>query len=406
MLRIDDERTPSENSTDNENRKLSKQELLALDTRELEAKNPSNLEDDEEQADDFASLKAQAWGRMVPGQINEHLAGLRSKAEQLQNPSKEPTPKPSRVLHYHCDHLGTPRELTNEQGQLVWSADYWAWGKVKDLKGRSGGAGTDIESPDAPRNQFWHTRTQPGRANHVPEWVADNTGNVQKWRQLKDAEQPDEATAEAVNDPSVWGEPTDQSIRFQGQWHDPETGLHYNRFRYYDPDVGRFIHQDPIKLAGGDNLYGYAPNPMVWLDPFGLKGFFAPCKFKAPSGKEHTVYQQDINWDLPVNTRNGVKTNLEIASEGGSPFVVKNGKYSQLNLHHSKQNTNGSLFELSADTHQAYYGSNALHPHLPNAHPINPVDRDSFNVDRGEYWRQRAAQEKSRRLGKKCSCTC
>ena len=283
MLRIDDERTPSENSTDNENRKLSKQELLALDTRALEAQNASNLEGDEEDADNFASLKAQAWGRMVPGQINEHLAGLRSKAEQLQNPSKEPTPKPSRVLHYHCDHLGTPRELTNEQGQLVWSADYLAWGKIKSLKGRSGGAGTGIASPDAPRNQFWHTRTQPGRAN-LPEWVADNTGNVQKWRQLKGAEQPDEAPPDAVNDPSVWGEPTDQSIRFQGQWHDPETGLHYNRFRYYDPEIGRFIHQDPVGLLGGQNLYQYAPNPTGWVDILGLKGAYIFEVINNPSG--------------------------------------------------------------------------------------------------------------------------
>ena len=270
MLRIDDERTPSENSTDNENRKLSKQELLALDTRALEAQNASNLEGDEEDADNFASLKAQAWGRMVPGQINEHLAGLRSKAEQLQNPKTSPAPKLSRILHYHCDHLGTPRELTNEQGQLVWSADYLAWGKIKSLKGSSGGAGTDIARPDAPTGQVWHTRTQPGRANQLPEWVADNTGNVQKWRQLKEFAQPNEAIPEPANDPSVWGEPTDQSIRFQGQWHDPETGLHYNRFRYYDPDVGRFIHQDPIGFVGGINWYQYAPTPTNYIDPLGL----------------------------------------------------------------------------------------------------------------------------------------
>ena len=74
---------------------------------------------------------------------------------------------------------------------------------------------------------------------------------------------------EAANEPDIWGKITDQSIRFQGQWHDPETGLHYNRFRYYDPDVGRFIHQDPIGLLGGNNLYQYAPNPLVWIDPLG-----------------------------------------------------------------------------------------------------------------------------------------
>jgi uncharacterized protein RhaS with RHS repeats len=51
---------------------------------------------------------------------------------------------------------------------------------------------------------------------------------------------------------------------------DPETGLHYNRFRYYDPDLGRFISQDPVTPLGELNFYRYAPNPLNWLDPFGL----------------------------------------------------------------------------------------------------------------------------------------
>ena len=53
------------------------------------------------------------------------------------------------------------------------------------------------------------------------------------------------------------------------------SGLHYNRFRYYDPDAGRFISQDPIGLAGGINLYSYAPNPLNWVDPLGLKCGFS-----------------------------------------------------------------------------------------------------------------------------------
>jgi len=44
-------------------------------------------------------------------------------------------------------------------------------------------------------------------------------------------------------------------IRFQGQYHDHETGLHYNRYRYYYPQGGRFISKDPISYAGGLNLY-------------------------------------------------------------------------------------------------------------------------------------------------------
>ncbi|WP_329957320.1 RHS repeat-associated core domain-containing protein [Pluralibacter gergoviae] len=188
-----------------------------------------------------------------------------------------------------------------------------------------------------------------------------------------------------------------------GQYLDRETGLHYNTLRYYDAWGGCYTQVDPIGLSGGLNLYSYAPNPLTWVDPLGLSNFFTPSIFNAPSGSTHTVYQQPIDWDLPVNTRNGVKTNLDLALEGKSPFVVKNGKYSQINLHHSKQNGLGSLFELSADTHQKYYGTNALHPHLPNPHPINPVNRDSFNTDRDSYWRQRGEGElHRRRLKTKC----
>jgi RHS repeat-associated protein len=142
-----------------------------------------------------------------------------------------------------------------------------AWGKLKRLQGRAGGSADAAGS--TPPDQFWHTHTQPGRANHLPEWVADNTGNVRRWREAQEAEQPTQS--DAANEPNVWGELADQSIRFQGQWHDVETGLHYNRFRYYDPEVGRFIHQDPIGLLGGVNLYQYAPNPISWIDPDGLR---------------------------------------------------------------------------------------------------------------------------------------
>ncbi len=61
----------------------------------------------------------------------------------------------------------------------------------------------------------------------------------------------------------------EQNLRFQGQYLDRETGLHYNTFRFYDPDVGRFTTPDPIGLEGGFNLYQYAPNPIGWADPWG-----------------------------------------------------------------------------------------------------------------------------------------
>jgi RHS repeat-associated protein len=59
-------------------------------------------------------------------------------------------------------------------------------------------------------------------------------------------------------------------IRFQGQWFDEESGLHFNRFRYYDPIAARFISPDPARLIAGLNLYAYAPNPLGWIDPLGL----------------------------------------------------------------------------------------------------------------------------------------
>ena len=64
---------------------------------------------------------------------------------------------------------------------------------------------------------------------------------------------------------------TEQNLRFAGQYYDQETGLHYNTLRYYDPNCGRFTQQDPIGLAGGINLYQYAPNTLSWIDPWGLK---------------------------------------------------------------------------------------------------------------------------------------
>ncbi|MCF5055317.1 type IV secretion protein Rhs, partial [Pseudomonas syringae] len=51
---------------------------------------------------------------------------------------------------------------------------------------------------------------------------------------------------------------------------DQESGLHYNRHRYYNPDIGRYLTPDPVKLAGGINAYQYVPNPTGWVDPSGL----------------------------------------------------------------------------------------------------------------------------------------
>ena len=115
------------------------------------------------------------------------------------------------LYHYHNDHLGTPNELTDQQGDVVWYADYEAWGNTATV-----------------------------------EWKAQRIDNI------------------------VVSEEHLQPIRFQGQSFDTETGLHYNRFRYFDPDLGMFTTRDPIGLMGGTNVFQYAPNPTGWIDPFGL----------------------------------------------------------------------------------------------------------------------------------------
>ena len=61
------------------------------------------------------------------------------------------------------------------------------------------------------------------------------------------------------------------SFRFQGQYEDGEKGLYYNRYRYYSPEMGTYISQDPIRLAGANpTLYGYVFDPNTEIDPFGL----------------------------------------------------------------------------------------------------------------------------------------
>jgi RHS repeat-associated protein len=65
---------------------------------------------------------------------------------------------------------------------------------------------------------------------------------------------------------------SDCPFRYQGQYHDAETDLYYNRFRYYDPDSANYVSQDPIELTSGEpNFYAYVHDPNSWIDIWGLR---------------------------------------------------------------------------------------------------------------------------------------
>jgi RHS repeat-associated protein len=79
-----------------------------------------------------------------------------------------------------------------------------------------------------------------------------------------------QGSLDAWGQASVTGDATLCPWRFPGQYEDAETGLYYNRFRYYDPAAGGYVAMDPLGLAGGSALRAYVEDPLTWSDARGL----------------------------------------------------------------------------------------------------------------------------------------
>ncbi|HNG60069.1 MAG TPA: RHS repeat-associated core domain-containing protein, partial [Cellvibrionaceae bacterium] len=193
------------------------------------------------------------------------------------------------VYHYHLDHLGTPKELTNEQGKIVWKARCKTYGSLA----------------------------------------------------LKEVDE------------------VENNLRFQGQYYDLETGLHYNRHRYYDPSIGQFISQDPIGLLGGVNNYQYAPNPTGWVDPLGLSCKEIPENYDFLSGKFiDPIDAAQLNHNLGVDIEELLK------SESNNFFLkdknlIKNAKANYPNSPLSSHIEYHEYLAIMAYTDDFYKGINS-----------------------------------------------
>ncbi|ENT9792655.1 restriction endonuclease fold toxin, partial [Escherichia coli] len=81
-------------------------------------------------------------------------------------------------------------------------------------------------------------------------------------------------------------------LLYAGQWQDAESGLCYNRFRYYEPETGMYLVSDPLGLQGGEQTYRYVPNPLGYIDPLGLAKTSVPAEKISLSDKARDLFRQ------------------------------------------------------------------------------------------------------------------
>ncbi|MFV0927873.1 RHS repeat-associated core domain-containing protein [Pseudomonas palmensis] len=182
-------------------------------------------------------------------------------------------------------------------------------------------------SYDFDQDPLWHTHMQPQafdalawyQCDHLgtPMELTDHHGAVAWAGQYK-------AWGEVREERSGWARQIGLSnpLRFQGQYHDRETGLHYNRYRYYDPGVGRFIGQDPIGFSGGLNVYQYAPSPIHWVDPLGLT---KKCNLCTDQENKKEKLQCDEIYDDYNQAMNDALSFTHITAKGSVPNPAKFG---------------------------------------------------------------------------------
>lgn len=204
-----------------------------------------------------------------------------------------------------------------------------------------------------------------------------------------------------------------------------------NETKYYTPDhkkgdpyrnkVGQAVDEkgryitDPNKPQDSADKYKWIdehrhPDPNVQSSfstskPITNSTYFTTqTEWQAPgkgTGLKYTVYQQDIDLNArPLAHLGNNKTNAELMQKGNAPYVLKNGKYEQIQLHHSQQDGRGSLFELTEASHQTNHksGGKALHPYSPEKHPDYAKHDGMFRTDQSQYWKDRIKHLQSKEV--------
>jgi RHS repeat-associated protein len=131
-----------------------------------------------------------------------------------------------------------------------------------------------------------------------------------------------------TNQASTWGATdanTAMPLRFAGQYHDTETGLHYNLNRYYNPDTGRYITTDPLGLTPSPNPHTYVPNPTTTIDPLGLNSH--GVNTRAPwtltrEGASEVKQGGPFKTTFYKSASDGTWWTRDVKGHGGSAFKV------------------------------------------------------------------------------------
>jgi RHS repeat-associated protein len=127
-------------------------------------------------------------------------------------------------------------------------------------------------------------------------------------------------------------------LRFPGQYADTETGLCYNRFRYYIPDLGRYLQPDPLGCAGALNLYGYTHDPLTEMDFLGLK-----CKNRRKRGRRKRRKRRERRERNPAKLARDVGMDPRVlenlrkrAKKRGETIIVRSSNQESLKWHKKK----------------------------------------------------------------------